>query len=301
MMIRESQESQVATQSQVVEEPSEVQDSSVQSQPQGQSQSQVEPEVKEVIKKKKISMIPKYKKPEFEFKEFYRAFKNNPSLQESLPKDIDKKIFSIEGDGFEGEPKWIAMHLDPPSKQKTEDGKDEIQLIGTKEFLELAEKEDKTFIPFIKFTEKLFNSGSIEEIKLDFILSNMDNFKSHDWHELKKNPNYLDECEKAYQKSLEAGLDDVSLKQTKLVKKYPEAKMSTSEFSGAQAWSGYFKDSINYFNSVANKGGELPCTQFIAKDDIYYTIGGRRRMFWHFYNNMNPKVWLINYETPKNV
>ena len=193
------------------------------------------------------------------------------------------------------------MHLDPPSKQKTEDGKDEIQFIGTKEFLELAEKEDKTFIPFIKFTEKLFNSGSIEEIKLDFILSNMDNFKSHDWHELKKNPNYLDECEKAYQKSLEAGLDDVSLKQTKLVKKYPEAKMSTSEFSGAQAWSGYFKDSINYFNSVANKGGELPCTQFIAKDDIYYTIGGRRRMFWHFYNNMNPKVWLINYETPKNV
>jgi len=290
MMIREAQESQVATQSQVVEEPSEVQDTSV------QSQSQIESEVKEVIKKKKISMIPKYKKPEFEFKEFYRAFKNNSSLQESLPKDIDRKIFSIKGDGFEGEPKWIELHLDPPSKQKTEDGKDEVQLIGTQEFLELAKKEDKRFIPFIKFTEKLFNSGSIEEIKLDYILSNMDNFKSHDWEELKTNPNYLDECEKEYQKALEAGLDDVSLNQTKLVDKYPDIKINY-----AQAWSGYFKDSINYFNSVANRGGELPCTQFIVRDNIYYTIGGRRRMFWHFYNNMNPKVWLINYEAPKNV
>jgi len=280
----EAKESQSATQSQVVEEPQVLEE----------TPEEIQKEVSDVeVKSKKITKSPKYKKPEFEFKEFYRAFKNNPSLRKLLPKEIDRKIFKIKGDGFEGEPKWIGLHLDPPSKQKSEDGA-EIQLIGTKEFLELAKKEDERFIPFIKYTEKLFNNGSIEEIKLDYITKNMDNFKSHDWHELKKNPNYLDECEKAYQKASSVGLNDASLKQTQLVKKYPEAKMNNSEFGNAQAWSGYFKDSINYFNSVADGGGELPCTQFIVHDDIYYTIGGRRRMFWHFYNNLNPKVWLIN-------
>jgi hypothetical protein len=250
-------------------------------------QSATQSQTEGVVQTKKVRKSPKYKKPEFEFKEFYRAFKNNPSLQELLPKDIDKKIFSIEGGGFEGEPKWIELHLDPPSKQKGEDGV-EVQLIGTKDFLEVAKKEDERFIPFIKFTEKLFNSGSIKEIKLDYILSNMDNFKSHDWHELKENPNYLDECEAEYNKAIGAGLNSKSLNKKGLVKKYPDIKINY-----AQSWSGYFKNSIDYFNSVADGGGELPCTQFITHDDIYYTIGGRRRMFWHFYNNLNPKVWLI--------
>jgi hypothetical protein len=116
----------------------------------------------------------------------------------------------------------------------------------------------------------------------------MDNFKSHDWHEVKENPNYLDECEAEYNKAIDAGLNSKSLNKKRLVKKYPDIKISY-----AQSWSGYFKNSIDYFNSVADGGGELPCTQFITHDDIYYTIGGRRRMFWHFYNNLNPKVWLI--------
>lgn len=237
---------------------------------------------------KKAMKSPNYKKPEFEFKEFYRAFKNNPSLQELLPKDIDRKIFKIEGDGFEGEPKWIELHLDPPSKQKSEDGSEGIQLIGTQDFLKVAEKEDERFVPFIKYCENLFNNGKMEELKLDFIVSNMDNFKSHDWHDIKKNPKYLDECAEEYNKAINAGLNDVSLNQKGLVQKYPDIKISY-----AQAWAGYFKDSINYFNSVAEKGGELPCTQFILHGGTYYTIGGRRRMFWHFYNNLNPKVWLI--------
>ena len=269
LLIREAQESaQSATQSQVLEEPI---------------------EKEEVVKSKKVRKSPKYKKPEFEFKEFYRAFRNNPSLQELLPKDIDRKIFKIKGDGFGGEPKWISMHLDPPSKQKSEDGEDEIQLIGTKKFLELAKKEDERFIPFIKYTEKLFNNGDMKEITLDFISKNMSKFKSHDWHALKKEPNYVSDCEVEYNKAIKAGLNDVSLKKTGLVKDYPDIKINY-----AQSWSGYFRDSINYFNSVADGGGELPCTQFISHGGIYYTIGGRRRMFWHFYNNLNPKVWLIN-------
>lgn len=237
---------------------------------------------------KKTMKSPNYKKPEFEFKEFYRAFKNNPSLQELLPKDIDRKIFKIEGDGFEGEPKWIELHLDPPSKQKSEDGSEGIQLIGTQDFLKVAEKEDERFVPFIKYCENLFNNGKMEELKLDFIVSNMDNFKSHDWHDIKKNPKYLDECAEEYNKAINAGLNDVSLNQKGIVQKYPNINISY-----AQAWAGYFKDSINYFNSVAEKGGELPCTQFILHGGTYYTIGGRRRMFWHFYNKLNPKVWLI--------
>jgi hypothetical protein len=278
----EAQEAQSATQSQVVEEPN-VSDEVIEETP----KEDVE------IKSEKITQSPKYKKPEFEFKEFYRAFKKNPSLRELLPKDIDRKIFKIKGDGFDGEPKWIGLHLDPPSKQKSEDGSEEIQLIGTQDFLKVAEKEDKRFVPFIKYCENLFNNGVMEELKLDFIIQNMDNFKSHDWHEIKKNPKYLDQLEQAFQKASKAGLDSVSLNQTQLVKRYPEAKMSVEEFGDAQSWAGYFKDSINYFNSVAKEGGELPCTQFIVHDDIYYTIGGRRRMFWHFYNNLNPKVWLI--------
>ena len=59
---------------------------------------------------------PNYKKPEYEFKEFYRAFKNYPELRSLLPSDIDQRIFDIKADGFAGEPKWLEKHVDPPSK-----------------------------------------------------------------------------------------------------------------------------------------------------------------------------------------
>jgi hypothetical protein len=58
-------------------------------------------------------------------------------------------------------------------------------------------------------------------------------------------------------------------------------------------WYLYAKDSIGYFDSVLEKGGEIPCTQFILHNGIYYTIGVRRRMFWHFYNGFDPTVWVI--------
>jgi hypothetical protein len=253
---------------------------------QSETPAQDQPKV-EIPERKKVTKSPNYKKPEFEFKEFYRAFKNNESLQTTLPKEIDKKIFKVKGTGFKGEPKWIGLHLDPPSKQKNEDG-EEVQLIGTEDFIKVAKEKDERFVPFIEYCKELFDNGKMEQLQIDFIIKNMDNFKSHDWHEIKNNPDYLDQCVEEYQKALEAGLDDVSLNQKGLVQKYPDIKINF-----AQAWSGYFKDSINYFNSVAKGGGALPCTQFIVHDGIYYTIGGRRRMFWHFYNKLNPKVWLI--------
>ena len=41
---------------------------------------------------------PKYKKPEYEFKEFYRTFKLYPELRSLLPSYIDQKIFDVESD-----------------------------------------------------------------------------------------------------------------------------------------------------------------------------------------------------------
>jgi hypothetical protein len=84
------------------------------------------------------------------------------------------------------------------------------------------------------------------------------------------------------------GLDDTTLNGTLgLVKKYPNIKISQ-----AQYWS-YIKGSIAHFNKVEKSGGKLPCTQFILYKGNYYTVGGRRRMFWHFYNGVDPTVWIM--------
>lgn len=224
---------------------------------------------------------PKYKKPEYEFKEFYRVFKNNPELREILPQNIDQVIFSVKGDGFEGEPEWIDTHCDPPSREGE---------ITTPELIEIAEEEDPRFIPFITYCQELFEKGKMETLTLDFMIPNLDDkFKGHDWHVIKENPEYLNDCETEYKKALAAGIkNDQELNKTGLVKKYPGVKINFAQF-----WSLYAKGSINYFNSAVSKGKEIPCTQFILHDGVYYTVGGRRRMFWHFYNKFNPTVWII--------
>jgi hypothetical protein len=221
---------------------------------------------------------PKYKKPEYEFKEFYRVFKSNPELREILPQNIDQEIFSIKGDGFQGEPSWIDLHVDPPSREGE---------ITTPELIEIAEEEDPRFIPFITYCQRLFERGKMETLTLDFIIPNLDDkFKGHDWHVVKENPEYLNDCEIEYKKALAAGIED--LNQLGLVKKYPGVNISDAQF-----WDLYAKGSINYFNSAVSKGKEIPCTQFILHNGVYYTVGGRRRMFWHFYNKINPTVWVI--------
>jgi len=225
---------------------------------------------------------PNYKKPEFEFKEFYRAFKSYPELKELLPPEIDRSIFEIKADGFGGEPKWLEKHVDPPSKP------DEIT---TDELLSKAKEEDPRFVPFILWCRELFEGGEMEKLTLDFIRPKITkNFKNHAiyWDSLVKDPNFLDSCKEEYNKAIEAGLDDVTLHNTKgLVQKYPNI-----EISKAQSWT-YFKGSIAHFDRVEASGGELPCTQFILHRGNYYTIGGRRRMLWHFYNHVDPTVWIM--------
>ena len=225
---------------------------------------------------------PRYKRPEFEFKEFYRAFKNNPPLREMLPNDIDQEIFNVRGQGFKGEPKWLEKHLDPPGNSG--------EYFGTPELVEIAEKKDPRFVPFILYCQDLLESGKMEKISLEELRSGLrTKFKNHEWDDLEKDPDLLDKCKKEYEKAIEAGLDDVSLNKKGLVQKYPEI-----DIPKAMYWSGYFKGSIDYFDSVADSGGELPVTQFILHNGIYYTIGGRRRMFWHFYHKLNPTVWVID-------
>jgi len=85
---------------------------------------------------------PRYRKPEYEFKEFYRAFRNYPELREILPDDIDEEIFNVKGTGFDGEPEWIDTHCDPPSKQGE---------IATPELIQLAEGKTQDL-------SRLFNS-----------------------------------------------------------------------------------------------------------------------------------------------
>lgn len=223
---------------------------------------------------------PNYKKPEYEFKEFYRAFKNYPELMELLPSDIDQDIFDIKADGFAGEPKWLEKHVDPPSKP------DEIT---TDELLGIAEEEDPRFVPFILWCRELFECGEMEKIPLDYLRRGLaTTFKNHDWDILEKDPHFLESCESEYNKAIEAGLNDDTLRAQQLVQKYPNVIIWK-----AQVWAHYAKRSIAHFNRVEESGGQLPCTQFILYRGNYYTIGGRRRMFWHFYNHIDPTVWIM--------
>lgn len=226
---------------------------------------------------------PRYKKPEFEIKEFYRAFKKNLPLRGMLPDDIDQEIFKVRGGGFKGEPKWMEKHLDPPGKSG--------EYFGTPELIEIAESKDPRFVPFILWCQELFESGKMEKISLEELRSGLrTKFKNHEWHDLEKDPDLLDKCKAEYEKAIEAGLDKDRLTNEKgLVQKYPGV-----DIPKAMSWAGYFGDSINYFDSVADSGAELPVTQFILHNGIYYTIGGRRRMFWHFYHKLDPTVWVIN-------
>ena len=223
---------------------------------------------------------PNYKKPEYEFKEFYRTFKKYTELRELLPNEIDQDIFDIREDGFDGEPKWLETHVDPPSKPGE---------ITTDELLKIAEEEDQRFVPFILWCQELFERGEMEKLTLDYIRPRLSsNFKNHDWDILEKDPDYLDKCESEYNKAIEAGLDDYILGNTLgLVQKYPSITISMAQF-----WT-YIKGSIAHFNRVEESGGQLPCTQFILYKGNYYTIGGRRRMFWHFYNHVDPTVWIM--------
>ena len=223
---------------------------------------------------------PRYRKPEYEFKEFYRAFRNYPELREILPDDIDGEIFNVKGTGFDGEPEWIDTHCDPPSKPGE---------IATPELIQLAEVEDPRFIPLIEFCQDLFESGQMEALPLSEITPNLESkFKNHEWHEIQKNPDFLKDCEKEYMKLKKLGLKDEEIDQKGLVQRFPSVNIPKVHF-----WYLYAKDSIGYFDSVLEKGGEIPCTQFILHNGIYYTIGGRRRMFWHFYNGFDPTVWVI--------
>ena len=223
---------------------------------------------------------PDYKKPEYEFKEFYRIFKNYPELRSLIPSAIDHKIFDIKADGFDGEPKWLNRHVDPPSRP------DEIT---TNALLRIAEEKDPRFVPFILWCQELFEQGRMEKMTLDYIRPRLTSqFKNHDWMALEKDPDYLDKCEAEYKKTIPAGLDDETLGNTLgLVQKYPDITINMAQF-----WI-YIKGSIAHFNRVEENGGELPCTQFILYNGKYYTVGGRRRMFWHFYNNADPTVWVI--------
>ena len=223
---------------------------------------------------------PVYKKPEYEFKEFYRVFKNYPELRTLLPHDIDHEVFAIKADGFDGEPKWLEFHFDPPSRPNE---------IATETLLVIAEQNDPRFIPLILWCRELFEQGEMEKMTLDYIRPRLSSdFKNHDWDVLEKNPDFLDRCESEYNKAIAVGLDDYALNNTLgLVQKYPDIAINMAQF-----WI-YVKGSIAHFNKVEESGGKLPCTQFILHNGKYYTVGGRRRMFWHFYNKVNPTVWLM--------
>ena len=224
---------------------------------------------------------PNYKKPEYEFKEFYRVFKGYPELRALLPSDIDQDIFNVIGDGFNKEPKWLEHHVDPPSR---------LEEITTDSLIKIAEEEDPRFVPFIIWCRELFEQGEMDKITLDYIRPRLrSNFKNHDWDALEKNPDFLDRCESEYNKAIAVGLDDDTLNNTLgLVQKYPDIAINMAQF-----WT-YVRGSIAHFNKVEESGGQLPCTQFIIYNGNYYTIGGRRRMFWHFYNHIDPTVWIMN-------
>jgi len=232
-----------------------------------------------------VKPVPKYRLPEFEFKEFYRVFKNFPELQKMLPKEIDRKIFKIKADGFEGEPSWFFQHLDPPGAGSHEGG----GKFDTVELLKKAMKEDPRFIPFIEYTQKLFKGGNNTKMGYDEVVSGLDNkFLNHDWHDIKKDPDFLTKGKEAAEQFKKVAPGE-SMNQTGLVKRFPDI-----DIPNGIAWDTYFGGTMNYLDKTVKAGIPLPTTQFIVKGGKYYTVGGRRRMFWHFLHKLDPTVYLIN-------
>ena len=227
---------------------------------------------------------PRYRKPEFELKELYRTLKKlyKGGMKGVLPKNIDPGIFDIyDPEGFEGEPKWLELHLDPPS------GKDE--KIGTEDLKEyIIENDlDERFLPFIDYCQSLFESGRPEKITVDFVRRNSDKFKKSGFDEVLKDPKFPAEAKREYEKAKEAGIQD--LHQKGLQDKFPDINIGL-----AQWWNGYAADSFGFFDSSLAAGKEIPMTQFLKVGDDYYTIGGRRRMNWHILNGMDPTVWVVD-------
>ena len=234
-----------------------------------------------------------YKKPEFEFKEFFRIFKR-PELKKLLPKEIDKTIFSdkVSGGssgsagssgssgsaGFQGEPKSFELHLDPPYGD----------MLDTNEFVSLLKTEKlEKYIPFLRWCQKLFKGGKMQEIPLDFIKKNMDKFPNSDFEFLVKDPDYLDSSKRAWQDSKKRG---INVFQKGVIKKFPDVQK-------AAFWGGYAGPSISRFDMMKKKGEKLPTTQMLKVGDKYHMIGGRRRMLWHIKNGIDPKIWVVELKT----
>ena len=145
------------------------------------------------------------------------------------------------------------------------------------------------FIPFIEYTQKLFKGGYNTKMGYDEIVSGLDTkFLNHDWSVIKKDPDFLTKAKEAAEQFKKAAPGE-SLKQKKLVQRFPDINIQDAQF-----WDGYAGGSINYFNKAVKAGIPLPTTQFIVKGGKYYTVGGRRRMFWHFFHKLDPTVYLIN-------
>ena len=120
------------------------------------------------------SRTPRYKKPEFELKEFYRTLKKlyKAGVKGVIPPNVDPEIFDVyDPEGFENEPRWLELHIDPPS------GKDE--KIGTEDLKEYIIENglDERFLPFIDYCQSLFETGKPEKMTLDFVRRNSNKFE----------------------------------------------------------------------------------------------------------------------------
>lgn len=195
----------------------------------------------------------KYKRGEFEVKEMFRIF---AQLQDKLPKEIDISIFDMSKENF-GEPREFERHIDPKfkSNQYTTE-----ELKSLKEFTIEDENNTKVkvdsskYIPFIEWSQSLFNSGKMYQATTEDI-------------------------KKIAYDSKEIGRADFRgfLEDTDLISKLQKS---------------YYKNTWEVLDKQIREG-EVSASSVISIDGKMYLVGGNRRMAFYIGSGINPQIWKI--------
>ena len=234
----------------------------------------------------------KYKRGEFEVKEMFRIF---AKLQDKLPKEIDISIFDMSKENF-GEPREFERHIDPKfeSNQYTTE-----ELKSLKEFTIEDENNTKVkvdsskYIPFIEWSQSLFNSGKMyqattEDIKK--IAYDSKEIGRADFRDFLEDTDLISKLQKSYDKATgELTKKGLTIYQTGLFDKFPELK---DDIRKAGQYD-YYKNTWEVLDKQIREG-EVSSSSVISIGGKMYLVGGNRRMAFYIGSGINPKIWKID-------
>ena len=243
----------------------------------------------------------KYKKGEFEIKEMFRIFAN---LQDKLPEEIDRTIFDKDKDNF-GEPIEFERHIEPKfqSDQYTTAELKSLEKFTIENVEGNKVKVDPSkYIPFIRWCEKLFNSGSLIQIartQLEQIANDSKELNRGDFNQFLKDKELFNKLQPSYDKitkelskkgfvnSPETGNP---MYNRDVYEKFPELE---EDFIRAKKLD-YYKGTWDILDKQIREG-EVSASSVISINGKMYLVGGNRRMAFYIGSGINPKIWLIKF------